>query len=176
MMITIWKIDPVHSYVGFRINLLGISALRGHFNSYNGSVSQPGDGDWEHSEISFDMTIDSIDTAHKMRDEHLQGDYFFDGKNYPTTTFKSTSLSKQADDNYHLSGELTLKGITKSINFNVAFGGFAKDKDGNEKAGFSATGIIKREDFGIAPHAVLPDGNIFLKDDVELQLDIQLMK
>jgi len=176
MMTTIWKIDPVHSYVGFRINLLGISALRGHFNTYNGSVTQPGSNDWEHSEISLYIAIDSIDTAHKMRDEHLQGDYFFGGKNYPTTTFKSTGFSKQADDSHLLAGELTLKGITKSINFNVAFGGFAKDKEGNEKAGFSATGIIKREDLGIAPHAVLPDGSIFLKDDVELQLDIQLMK
>lgn len=175
-MKTTWKIDPVHSYVGFRVNMFGIAALRGHFNNYDGTVIQPGEDNWEHSEISFDIAIDSIDIAHKMRDEHLQGDYFFGCKNYPATTFKSTGLSKQADDSYLLSGELTLKGITKSINLNVAFGGFAKDKDDNEKAGFSASGMIKREEFGIAPHAVLPDGNIFLKDEVELQLDIQLMK
>lgn len=170
-----WKIDTAHSYIGFRITMLGIAGVRGHFNKYDGSVTKPNEDSWDAANVDIEIQISSIDTGNNLRDEHLAEEYFFDTAKYPTAVFKSQSIMKEENENYLLSGNLTLKGITKPVELEVEFTGFAKDREGNDKAGFNATGKINREDFGIAHHIKLPDGNVFLSKKLKLQFDIQLM-
>lgn len=174
-MKTNWKIDATHSYIGFRITMLGIAGVRGHFNEYAGTVTKPNEDSWEAASVDMNIQIGSIDTANKLRDGHLAEEYFFDTAKYPTAVFKSVSFVKEENETYLLSGNLTLKGITKPIELEVEFTGFAKDREGNDKAGFSATGKINREDFGIAHHIKLPDGSAFLSKKLKLQVDVQLM-
>ncbi|MBC7934150.1 MAG: YceI family protein [Rhizobacter sp.] len=174
-MKTDWKIDGIHSYIGFRITMLGIAGVRGHFNEYAGTLTKPNEDSWEGTTVDVDLQISSIDTGNKLRDEHLAEEYFFDTAKYPTASFKGLSFVKEEKETYLLSGNLTIKGITKPIELEVEFTGFAKDREGNDKAGFSATGKINREDFGIAHHIKLPDGSIFLSKKLKLQIDAQLM-
>lgn len=176
-MATNWKIDNVHSYIGFRITMLGIAGIRGHFNGYKGTVLKPNEDNWDAAEVYIEISISSIDTANKSRDEHLQEEYFFYSANYPVASFVSTGFKKGDGENkYLVTGNFTMKGITKPIELQAVFGGLAKDREGNEKAGFSASAKISREDFGIAPHALLPDGSIFLNKEMEIQIDVQLIK
>jgi polyisoprenoid-binding protein YceI len=170
-----WKIDTVHSYTGFRITMLGIAGIRGHFNEYAGTVIKPNEDSWEGTTVDVTIQVNSIDTGNKLRDEHLADEYFFDTGKYPTASFTSTAFVKEENETYLLTGNLTLKGVTKPIELEVEFAGLAKDREGNEKAGFSASGKINREDFGIAPHLKLPDGSVFLSKKLKLQLDIQLI-
>ena len=145
---TKWTVDPVHSFVSFSVKHLGISFVEGSFKNFDGSVvaAKP---DLTDAKIKFSVDVNSISTGVEQRDKHLKLDDFFNAETYPNMTFESTSFEKLKENNYELSGKLTIRDVTKDVKFNVTFGGTSKDPQGNTRAGFSATTTINRLDYNV---------------------------
>ncbi len=172
---TKWAIDPMHSEVQFKVKHLVISTVTGFFKSFEGELDTVND-DFEDSEISFALNIDSIDTNQSQRDEHLKSADFFDAAQYPQITFKSTSFKKTDDDEFELVGDLTVKGITKSVKLNAEYGGSTQDFYGNTKGGFEVSGKINRKDFGLTWDGVTEAGSVVVGEDIKLLINLQLAK
>jgi len=172
---TKWVLDPMHSEVQFKVKHLVISTVSGFFKSFEGALETTND-DFEDSEITFALNIDSIDTNQAPRDEHLKSPEFFDAAQFPQITFKSTSFKKTGDEEYDLIGDLTVKGITKSVKLAAEFGGSTDDFYGNTKAGFEVTGKINRKDFGLTWDGVTEAGSIVVGEDIKLLINVQFAK
>jgi polyisoprenoid-binding protein YceI len=173
---TKWVIDPTHSEVQFKVKHLVISTVSGFFRSFEGALETETD-DFEGAAISFAINIDSVDTNQTQRDEHLKSPDFFDAAKYPQMTFKSTSFKKTGeDDEYELAGDLTIKGVTKSVKLAAEFGGSTTDFYGNVKAGFEVSGKISRKEFGLTWDAVTEAGSIVVGDDIKMTINVQFVK
>ena len=170
MATTKWVLDPMHSEVQFKVKHLVISTVTGSFKTFEGTVTTEGDT-FEGATAEFSLDVASIDTNQEMRDGHLKGPEFFDAEKYPKITFKSTSITNDT-----LTGDLTIKGITKSVTLDLEHGGTATDFYGNLKAGFEITGKINRKDFGLVWSGVTEAGAIVLGDDVKLIINVQFAK
>ncbi len=168
-----WNIDASHTTVGFVVRHLMIAKVRGSFTKVSGTVTVPEDP----FATVVDVVIDplSISTADEARDGHLRGADFLDVEKYGQITFKSTKITA-AGGGYQLVGDLTIKGISKSVSLDVEFDGIQQDPWGNTKAGFSATGEINRKDWGIEYNAALEAGGVLIGEQVKLQLDVELAK
>jgi polyisoprenoid-binding protein YceI len=173
--VTKWAIDPMHSEVQFKVKHLVISTVSGFFKSFEGFVETEND-DFEDANIEFTLDTNSIDTNQSQRDEHLKSAEFFDAAQYPQIKFKSTSFKKTGGDEYKLTGDLTIKGITKPVTLNVEHGGSASDFYGNSKAGFEISGKINRKEFGLTWDGVTEAGAIVVGEDIKLLINIQLIK
>src|SRR5476649_1364466 len=119
-------IDPMHSEVQFKVKHLVISTVTGFFKSFEGSL-ETDNNDFEDAEIDFSLDIDSIDTNQSQRDEHLKSADFFDAAQFPHITFNSTSFKKTDEDEFELVGDLTIKGVTKSVKLAAEYGGSTDD-------------------------------------------------
>jgi polyisoprenoid-binding protein YceI len=165
-----WTIDPVHSEVGFSVRHMMVSKVRGKFANFTGEIVT-GESPLDSSVVA---TIDlaSIETGNLDRDNHIRSADFFDVETHPTMSFRSTGV--RADRaNFILDGELTLKGVTKPVSLELELGGFGQDPYGNTRAGFTATGEIKRSDFGVDFNAVMETGGVVVGDKVTLNLEIE---
>jgi polyisoprenoid-binding protein YceI len=171
---TNWLIDPMHSEVHFKVKHLVISTVTGTFKSFEGALETSA-ADFQDASIQFSMDVNSIDTNQEQRDVHLKSADFFDAEQFPKISFKSTSFKKDGDD-YVLTGDLTLKNVTKQVKLDVEFGGVATDFYGNEKAGFELTGKISRKEFGLTWDGITEAGAIVVGDDIKLSMNIQLAK
>ncbi|OCX54800.1 hypothetical protein BEL04_04495 [Mucilaginibacter sp. PPCGB 2223] len=167
---TKWVLDPMHSEVQFKVKHLVISTVTGSFKTFEGTVTTQGDT-FEGAEVEFSLDVNSIDTNQEMRDNHLKGPEFFDAEKYPKITFKSTSLT---DDK--LTGDLTIKDVTKTVTLDVEHGGSATDFYGNLKAGFEVSGKINRKDFGLTWNGVTEAGAVVVGEDVKLIINVQFAK
>ena len=172
--ITKWVLDPMHSEVQFKVKHLVISTVSGSFKNFEGSLETEND-DFSDAKVEFSLDVDSIDTTQPQRDEHLKSAEFFDAATHPKISFKSTSLTKDGDD-YKLKGDLTIKGVTKPVSFNVEHGGIAGDFYGNTKAGFDVTGKINRKEFGLTWDGVTEAGSIVVGEDIKLIASVQFAK
>lgn len=172
---TKWVLDPMHSEVQFKVKHLVISTVSGFFKSFEGELDTAND-DFSDASISFSLDINSIDTNQTQRDEHLKSAEFFDAEQYPKISFKSTSFTKEGDDEYALAGDLTIKGITKPVTLAVEFGGAATDFYGNTKAGFEITGKINRKEFGLTWSGVTEAGAVVVGEDIKLLINVQFAK
>ena len=172
---TKWVIDPMHSEVQFKVKHLVISTVSGFFKSFEGTLETEGD-DFDNANIYFALNIDSIDTNQSQRDEHLKSAEFFDAAQFPQITFKSTSFKKTDDDEFKLVGDLTVKGVTKTVTLDAEFGGSTDDFYGNTKAGFEVTGKINRKDFGLTWDGVTEAGSVVVGEDIKLLINIQFAK
>lgn len=173
---TKWVIDPAHSEVQFKVKHLVISTVTGFFKSFEGELDTVDDS-FENAEISFALNIDSIDTNQSQRDAHLKSADFFDAEQYPQITFKSTSFKKAiGDDIYTLTGDLTVKGITKPVTLSAEYGGSTNDFYGNTKAGFEVSGKINRKDFGLTWDGVTEAGSVVVGEDIKLLINVQFAK
>jgi len=172
---TTWAIDPTHSEVEFKIKHLVISTVKGIFKEFTGSVEVDGE-DFSTAEFHFEANVDSIFTNQTDRDNHLKSADFFDVANFPKISFKSTAVAKKSEDTYAITGDLTVRDVTKSIQLTAEFGGVATDPYGNVKAGFEITGAINRKEFGLTFHAVTEAGNIVLGEDIKLNINLQFAK
>ena len=172
---TTWAIDSMHSEVHFKIKHLVISTVTGSFKTFSGTASFNGE-DIESAAIEFTMDVNSVDTNQAQRDGHLKSADFFDAANFPEIKFVSSSLKKVKDEQYKLTGALTMKGITKTVELDAEYGGTAKDGYGNTKMGFEVSGNIHRKDFGLNWNAALEAGGLTLGEDVKLMANIQLAK
>ncbi len=174
--ITKWAVDPMHSEVQFKVKHLVISTVTGFFRSFEGSMETEGD-DFENAKISFAIDIDSIDTNQSQRDGHLKSADFFDAEKYPQITFTSTSFkSTGEEDEYKLTGDLTVRDVTKSVVLNAEFGGSADDFYGNTKAGFEVSGKVNRKEFGLGWDGVTEAGSVVVGEDIKLMINIQFAK
>ena len=165
-----WSIDPVHSEVGFTVRHMMVSKVRGKFNNFRGEVvTTPNPLE---SQVHASIDLESIDTGNADRDSHIRSADFFDVEHHTTMTFQSTGLRVDGDD-FVLEGDLTLKGVTRPVALKLELGGFGPDAFGGIRAGFSATGEIKRSDFGVDFNAVLETGGLVVSDKVTLNLEIE---
>jgi polyisoprenoid-binding protein YceI len=165
-----WTIDPAHSDVGFVIRHLMISNVKGHFTAFEGRIVTAEDP--LDSEVTATIDMTSIDTANPMRDDHLRSADFFAVDEHPTMTYRSTGIRPDGDG-YLMDGELTLKGVTRPISLQLELGGFGQDPYGGTRAGFTATGELKRSDFGVDFQAVLETGGVVVADKVTINLEIE---
>ncbi len=171
----IWKIDQAHSEIKFKVKHLVVSTVTGRFNDFNGTVKS-GKEDFSDAQISFEASIDSIDTNNQQRDAHLKSADFFDAENYPKLTFISKSLNKISDSNYEVTGDMTIRGITKEIKLNAEYNGTVKGFGGAEVAGFEITGKLNRFDFGLKWNALTEAGGIVVGEEVKIEIAVELQK
>ena len=169
----VWTIDTAHSSVGFSVRHMMVSKVRGRFTEYEGTITIAEDPLQSTAVVTVQTA--SITTNDDKRDEHLRSGDFFDVETYPTMTFQSTALSG-ADSEYQLGGDLTIRGVTRPVVFDVEFNGAGHNPWGAMVAGFSATAGISREDFGLTWNQPLESGGILVGDKVTIELDIEATK
>lgn len=170
----VWNADPNHSGVFFRIRHLGLANVRGRFDQFEAVLTVGETLD----EVSVKATIDlaSVDTNQADRDTHLRGTDFFSVEKHQDMVFESTSVRQVADDRYELKGNLTIVGITHEVPLDVRYEGTEVfPADGSTRAGFSATGEINRDDFGIDFNMPLGMGRVALSQKVLIELDFQFV-
>ena len=164
-----WNIDASHSELGFTARHLMVTKVRGKFTDVEGTltVAEP----FSASQVQASVKLASVDTGSADRDAHLKSGDFFDVEANPTMSFISTEVTPDS-----LKGDLTIKGVTKPVTFDLDFTGLATDPWGNEKAGFEATTEINRKDWGLEWNVALEGGGVLVSEKVKLNLDIQLTK
>ncbi|SMG29987.1 YceI family protein [Sphingobacterium psychroaquaticum] len=167
-----WSLDKAHSELEFRVKHMMISNVKGLFEDFDVEVTgNPDDISSLHVDVS--IGVDSITTKNEQRDQHLRSEDFFHGEKHPKITFKSTHIAAAGKDKFHITGDLTIKGITKSIVVDVENGGTAQDPWGNKKIGFTVSGKLKREDFGLTWNTALETGGVMVSSEVKFEGDIQ---
>jgi polyisoprenoid-binding protein YceI len=168
-----WNVDNAHSSVKFSVSHLVISEVEGGFKKFSGNVvsTKP---DFTDAKVDFSIDVNSINTDNEMRDKHLKSDDFFNAEQYPSMTFKSTSFRKVSGNKYALTGNLTIRNVTKPVKFDVVYGGIAKDGYGNTKAGFKATTAINRFDYNLKWNSLTEAGGATVGKDVTLDLKLEL--
>ncbi len=169
----VWNVDPVHSSVGFVARHLMVTKVRGRFSDFTGTVTIADDP--LNSKVEASVVIASIDTRDETRDGHLKSGDFFDAETYPTMTLVSTGIEQDGSD-YVLHTDLTIRGITKPVDFELEFEGVSGDPWGGTRAGFSAEAEINRKDWGLEWNVVLETGGVMLGEKVKIQLDVQAVK
>ncbi len=169
----IWALDPTHTEISFTIRHMGLSKVRGRFNTFTGTAAVAEDLTTSAVEATINMA--SVDTNNEMRDNHLRSTDFFDIENHPTMTFTSTAIETKGNDGV-IRGNLTINGVTKPVELATEFFGVAVDGYGNTKAGFNANTQISRSDYGISFNMPLEAGGLLLSDKVTIDLDVQLAK
>jgi polyisoprenoid-binding protein YceI len=165
-----WTLDTAHSSVGFTVRHMMVSKVRGRFRDFAADIVTAADP--LQSTVTATVQMASIDTGDEGRDGHLRTNDFFDVEQFPTMTFASTAITGSGSD-YEVTGDLTIRGVTKPVTFDLEFGGVEKDPWGNTRAGFTLTGTINRKDFGMAYNAALETGGILVGDKVTIELDIE---
>lgn len=167
-----WAIDPVHSSVNFSVRHLVVSKVRGSFDSFSGAITVAEDGT---PSVTASIDITSINTRSEQRDAHLKAADFFDAEQYPTASFTSTAVRADGDD-YVLDGEFTLKGVTKPVSLKLEFNGVNPGMGHGEVAGFEASVVLNRKDFGIDIDMPLETGGAVVGDKVTVTLEIEALK
>ena len=163
------NIDASHSEVGFKVKHLMISTVRGSFGTVMGSA----EGELENMNVSVTIDATSINTNDEGRDGHLKGADFFDVENYPSIDFVANGVNVH---NNAITGEMTIKGVTKEVTLALDYNGKGVDPWGNVKHGFEISGKINRNDFGLTWNAVLEAGGVLVSEDVTLNIDIQAVE
>ncbi len=170
-----WNLDPTHSEITFKVKHMMITNVTGNFTDFSVNTTTDGE-DFSNAEISFAAKTNSVNTGNEQRDGHLKSTEFFDTEKFSELTFNATNLVKVDAENYKLSGNLTIKDVTKPISLNAEYGGIQKDPWGNIKAGFTITGKINRKDFGLLWNAALETGGVMVSEEVRIAAEIQLVK
>jgi polyisoprenoid-binding protein YceI len=170
-----YKIDPAHSEISFKVKHLMISTVSGVFTSFNATMESDA-SDFTDAKISFEADVSSISTNNPQRDGHLQSDDFFSAQKFPKITFVSTGMQKKSDNAYTLTGDFTIRDVTKPISLAVTYNGTMTDPYGQTKVGFEITGTINRKEFGLAWSAVTEAGGVVVADDIKLALDVQMIR
>ncbi|HEV7421730.1 MAG TPA: YceI family protein [Mycobacterium sp.] len=167
-----WAIDPVHSSIGFSVRHLVVSKIRGTFETFSGAIVVAEDGT---PSVSAEVAVDSLHTGNEQRDGHVKSADFFDAEKHPTATFVSTGVRADGD-NYVLDGDFTLKGVTKPVQLALEFNGVNPGMGHGEVAGFEASVVLNRKDFGIDIDMPLETGGAVVGDKVTITLEIEALK
>ena len=170
-----YKIDVDHSDIMFKVKHLMISTATGIFKKFDATL-EIDEKDLTKATVTFEADVDSVDTKNDQRDAHLKSDDFFNAEQFPKLTFKSTSIQKTGDEEYKLTGNLTIRDITKPVELKVEYNGSTKDPWGQERMGFEISGKINRKEYGLKWSAVTEAGGLVVSDDVRLALNVEMVK
>ncbi|HEV2640745.1 MAG TPA: YceI family protein [Actinocrinis sp.] len=165
-----WTIDPAHSEIGFTVRHMMVSKVRGQFGTFEGTIVTAEDP--KDSSATAVIDLGSITTNNEQRDGHLRSADFFDSDSNPKMTFQSTSV-RASGDHFVAVGDLTIRGITKSVELQVELNGFSPDPYGGTRAGLTATGQINRSDYGVTWNAAIEGGGVVVSEKVQLVLEIE---
>ena len=170
-----WNFDAVHSNVGFSVRHLMISKVHGHFKVWKGTMLLD-EADPSAGKLEVDIDTASVDTKEPQRDDHLRSADFLDVQKYPLITFRSTSVERKSDDYYRLTGQFTIRDVTREISFDVEYLGRTKDPWGGERIGFTAKTSIERKDYGLVFNIPLEGGGVMVGERVDITLDVEAVK
>jgi polyisoprenoid-binding protein YceI len=169
-----WAVDKSHSRASFKVRHL-MANFTGEFRDLDGTIhidrAKP-----ENSSVEFTIQTASISTGNDNRDNHLKSPDFFDAAKYPTITFKSTSIKPKSKNEFDVTGDFTMHGVTKRITVPVEFLGFGKGPRGGETAGFSIATVLNRKDYGVEWNRTLDEGGLLLGDDVKVSIELEVNK
>jgi len=170
-----WTLDPAHTRIGFVARHAMVTKVRGSFNEFEGTAVLDGANPANsHAEVTIKAA--SIDTRNAQRDEHLRSNDFLAMQEHPEITFTSTGARQVDDTTFELTGDLTIRGVTKSVTIPFTFEGAAKDPFGNLRAGFEGSVVVNRKDWGVAWNAALEGGGVLVSDRVTLEFEISAIK
>ena len=172
---TKYAIDPSHTSVDFTVSHMVISSVTGKFKEVSGSLTAKGD-DFTDARIDVLIPAKSINTENEKRDQHLRGADFFDVEKFPDVKFKSVSVKKTADNTYIISGDLTMHGVTKTVDLKTTFKGSVKSPWGQTVVAFKATTVLPRKEWGLSWNKAMEAGGVLVGEDVELTLNVELVK
>ena len=173
MAFTTWNIDPAHTDVLFSAKHMMVTTVRGKFHQVTGSITVDED-DPTTATGSFEISVASLSTGVEPRDTHLRSADFFDAAAYPTATFIATGIRHKGANGYAVTGDLTIRGTTRPVTFDVDLLGFYTGMDGARRAGLRGTAKIAREDFGLNWNVALESGGWLVGKEVKLELDLAL--
>lgn len=174
-MTTTWNIDPAHSAVHFKVRHMMIANVRGEFEDFTGMV----DFDPENPVATkVDIAIDaaSINTREEQRDGHLRSPDFLNAEEYPHITYKSKRVEVLSDDTARLTGDLTIRDVTREVPLEVEYAGMAQSPWGTTSAGFTATTTINRKDWGLTWNQALETGGVLVGDDIKIDIELEIVK
>ncbi|MGX1545651.1 YceI family protein [Streptomyces adustus] len=170
-----YTIDPAHSTLGFVARHAMVTNVKGKFNDFTGSLRLDGRNPAA-STATIDITMDSIDTGSADRDGHLKSADFFKTDEFPVMTFRSTKAEALGGDDFRITGDLTILGVTRQLSIDLEFSGAAKDPFGNERVGFEGKAEILRSEWGLTWNAALETGGVLVSDKIKLHFDISAIK
>ncbi|MGC5584377.1 YceI family protein [Ornithinimicrobium sp. W1679] len=169
-----YTIDPSHSRLGFSARHAMVTKVRGAFNEVGGqATTAPG---LENASVEVTIQTASVDTRSADRDAHLTSADFFDVEQYPTMTFRSTDVAAADDDTLRVTGDLTIKDVTRPVTVDFEYAGAAQDPFGNTRIGFEGSTVVNRKDFGLTWNAALETGGVLVSDKATLEFEISLIK
>ncbi len=172
---TNWIVDNSHSQVMFTVSHLVIAEVTGSFKKFTGNIKSSNE-DFTDAQIDFTIDVNSVNTDNEMRDNHLKGDDFFNAEKFPKMIFKGKSLKKVSGNKYQLTGDLTIRDVTKTVTFDVTYAGTVLDPWENTKAGFKIKGTINRFDYNLKWNNMTEAGGAVVGEDVEITVNLELAK
>lgn len=167
-----WQLDAAHTHVGFSVKHMMVSTVRGQFKQYSGTLNIDA-ADFTKSTFEGEVDVASIDTSNSQRDDHLRSGDFFDATNHPKIKFASSRIEAKGDNEYVVHGDLTIRGTTHPVAFEVEYQGSGKNPWGKTVTGFSAKGTVNRKDFGLGWNAVLETGGVLVGEKVKIEIDVE---
>lgn len=167
-----WTIDPAHSLAEFGVRHMMVSTVKGRFKDVEGTLIID-DSDLSKSSVHVEIAAASIDTRDEKRDAHLRSADFLDADNYPTITFTSTKVEPRGANDLRVTGDLTIRGVTRPVELKATFNGRGKSPFGQEVIGYSATTSINRKDFGLVWNVGLETGGVLVGDEVKISLEVE---
>ena len=170
-----YTLDPAHSRIGFVARHAMVTKVRGSFNEVDGSGFFDAD-DPTNSHVELTIKANSIDTRNADRDAHLRGNDFFDMENHPEIRFVSTSVERVDDTGFRVTGDLTIKGVTKPVTVDLEFTGAAVDPFNNQRIGIEGSTTVNRKDWGVSWNAALEAGGVLVSEKVTLEFEISAIK
>ncbi|MHB8245928.1 MAG: YceI family protein [Acidimicrobiales bacterium] len=170
-----YHFDPAHSRIGFVARHAMVTKVRGSFKTFEGTIHADA-ADPRNSTVSVSIDVASVDTSNEQRDEHLRTNDFFDIANHPSITFTSTKVEPAGGERFNVTGDLTIRGVTKQVTIEVEFTGTAKDAYGNQRVGFEGSLVVDRKDFGVNWNTPLDAGGVLISEKVTLEIDISAIK
>jgi polyisoprenoid-binding protein YceI len=170
-----WVIDPTHTVIGFTVRHAMVAKVRGRFNEFSGSFTLDGDNP-SASRAEITIQTASFDTQNTERDTHVRSADFLDVENYPTMTFTSTKVDVTGPNTFTVTGDLTIRGTTKSVPVTFELLGTSKDPWGGTRIGFDGEGEINRKEYNLTWNVALETGGVLVSENVKLTLDVEAVK
>lgn len=175
---TLWTVDPAHSLVEFSARHMMLTTVKGRFADVKGTI-EADEADPSSSSVTLEIDAASIDTRSEQRDQHLRSADFFEVERFPAITFRSTRVegdAKAAGDQLRVTGDLTIRDVTREFTLDVTFEGLGRDPWGGERASYSAEAKLDRRDFGLTWNQALEAGGVLVSNEIKLSFEIQAVK
>jgi polyisoprenoid-binding protein YceI len=173
--VALWKIDPTHSEINFKVKHLVVSTVTGHFDRFEATIESENE-DFSDAKIAFEADVNSINTKNEQRDGHLKSPDFFDSATYPKMSFVSTSVKKTSDYELRVTGNLTMRGVRKEITLEVLYNGTVAGFGGNQVSGFELRAKLNRFDFGLQWSALTETGGVVVSNEVKIEVLAEFTK